>query len=98
MPDASVPILRVRDLARDFDASAPWLDRLLAREPRRTLHAVDGVAFEIARGSTLSLVGESGCGKSTVARLVVGLYTPTRGSIEFDGHDLAGRGGKKGRA
>src|SRR5512141_104016 len=81
-------LLRVRGLARYFDASAPLLDRVLAGEPRRVLRAVDGIDFDIARGETLSLVGESGCGKSTVARLVGGLYAPARGSIEFDGHDL----------
>ncbi len=83
------PLVRVRGLARYFDASAPWLTRVLAREHRRVLRAVDGVDFDIPRGQTMSLVGESGCGKSTVARLVVGLYRPTRGAIEFDGHDMA---------
>ncbi|MEP7205603.1 MAG: oligopeptide/dipeptide ABC transporter ATP-binding protein [Casimicrobiaceae bacterium] len=81
--------MRVRGLTRHFDASPPWLNRVLAGEPRRTVRAVDGVAFDIARGQTLSLVGESGCGKSTVARLVVGLYQPTRGTIEFEGHDVS---------
>src|SRR5579883_3020895 len=83
------PLVRVSDLARYFDASAPLLNRLLARTGRRVLRAVDGVSFEIPRGRTLGLVGESGCGKSTVARLVVGLYRPTRGTIEFDGQDLS---------
>jgi peptide/nickel transport system ATP-binding protein len=55
------------------------------------VQAVDGIDFEIAKGETFSLVGESGCGKSTVARLVVGLYPPTAGRIEFDGNDMAGR-------
>ncbi|MEO5698972.1 MAG: oligopeptide/dipeptide ABC transporter ATP-binding protein [Casimicrobiaceae bacterium] len=81
--------MRVRGLTRHFDASPPWLNRVLAGEPRRTVRAVDGVDFAIARGQTLSLVGESGCGKSTVARLVVGLYQPTRGTIEFEGHDVS---------
>jgi peptide/nickel transport system ATP-binding protein len=61
---------------------------VLEGRPRLTLRAVDGVSFSIARGETFSLVGESGCGKSTVARLIVGLYTPTRGIIRFDGTDL----------
>jgi peptide/nickel transport system ATP-binding protein len=77
----------VEDLARSFDVSAPWLNRVLERKPRQWLHAVDGVSFEIARGQTLGLVGESGCGKSTVARLLVGLYTPSRGRFLFDGQD-----------
>ncbi|HSE76513.1 MAG TPA: oligopeptide/dipeptide ABC transporter ATP-binding protein [Alphaproteobacteria bacterium] len=82
-------ILAARDLARFFDVSRPWLNRLIEGQPRLVLKAVDGVSFAIKRGETLSLVGESGCGKSTVARLIVGLYTPTRGSIVFEGIDLA---------
>ena len=80
-------LVRVRDLARTFDVSPPWLNRVLEGKPKLLLHAVDGVSFDIARGTTLALVGESGCGKSTVARLLVGLYAPTRGHVEFDGHD-----------
>ena len=83
-------LLEVRDLARYFDVSRPWLNRVLERSGRQILKAVDGVSFTINRGETLSLVGESGCGKSTVARLICGLYTPTRGSVRLDGVDLAG--------
>jgi peptide/nickel transport system ATP-binding protein len=64
------------------------LNRVIERTSRQILKAVDGVSFEIKRGETLSLVGESGCGKSTVARLICGLYAPTRGSVIFDGTDL----------
>ena len=83
------PLLEVRDLARTFDVSRPWLNRVIEGGSRQLLKAVDGVSFSIKRGETLSLVGESGCGKSTVARLICGLYTPTRGSVLFDGIDLA---------
>ena len=83
------PLLRVADLARYFDVSPPWLNRVLEGQGRAILKAVDGVNFTIPKGETFSIVGESGCGKSTVARLVVGLYRPTRGSISFEGHDLA---------
>ena len=86
---AERPILVARDLARYFDVSRPWLNRIIEGQPRLILKAVDGVDFAIRRGETLSLVGESGCGKSTVARLVVGLYQPTKGSIIFEGVDLA---------
>jgi peptide/nickel transport system ATP-binding protein len=82
-------LLEVKDLARNFDVSRPWLNRVIEGAPRQILKAVDGVSFTINRGDTLSLVGESGCGKSTVARLICGLYTPTRGHIDFDGVDLA---------
>ena len=83
------PLLQVTDLHKAFDVSRPWLNRVIEGAPRQLLHAVDGVSFTINRGETLSLVGESGCGKSTVARLICGLYGPTRGSIVFDGVDLA---------
>jgi len=83
----SQPLVVAHDLAKTFDVSAPWLNRVIERKPRQMLNAVDGVSFEIERGKTLALVGESGCGKSTVARLLVGLYEPTRGGLTFDGQD-----------
>ncbi|MEO8654751.1 MAG: oligopeptide/dipeptide ABC transporter ATP-binding protein [Ramlibacter sp.] len=83
----SVPLVQAHDLAKIFDVSPPWLNRVIERRPRQLLHAVDGVSFEIRKGQTLALVGESGCGKSTVARLLVGLYKPTRGGLTFDGQD-----------
>ena len=86
---AAPPLLRVEDLRCAFDVSKPFLNRLLEREPRRWLKAVDGVSFEIPRGQTFALVGESGCGKSTVARLIVGLHEPSAGRIVFDGRDVA---------
>jgi len=87
-PETAQALVQAVDLARTFDVSAPWLNRVLERKPRTLLRAVDGVTFSIERGKTLALVGESGCGKSTVARLLVGLYSPTRGSLTFDGHDV----------
>ena len=83
------PLVEVSDLEKSFDVSAPWLNRVVERKPRQFVHAVDGVSFSIERGKTLALVGESGCGKSTVARLLVGLYAPTRGNVRFDGVDTA---------
>jgi peptide/nickel transport system ATP-binding protein len=82
-------LVQVDDLAKTFDVSPPWLNRVVERKPRQFVHAVDGVSFAIERGTTLALVGESGCGKSTVARLLVGLYAATRGRVRFDGHDTA---------
>ncbi|WP_409525674.1 ABC transporter ATP-binding protein [Nitrincola sp. MINF-07-Sa-05] len=81
-------LLSVEDLKCQFDVSKPFLNRVLEREPKRWLKAVDGVSFSIKPGETFALVGESGCGKSTVARLVVGLYDPTDGHIYFDGQDV----------
>jgi peptide/nickel transport system ATP-binding protein len=82
-------LLSLNDLGKAFDVSPPFLNRLFEGQERLLLKAVDGVSIDIPRGSTFSLVGESGCGKSTVARLVVGLYTPSRGHILFDGIDMA---------
>jgi len=78
-------LVEVQDLAKIFDVSSPWLNRVVERQPRRFVHAVDGVSFGIEAGRTLALVGESGCGKSTVARLLVGLHAPSRGQVLFDG-------------
>jgi peptide/nickel transport system ATP-binding protein len=88
MPDADT-ILEVAGLKRHFDVSPPALERMLQGKHRATVKALDGVSFAIKRGETFSLVGESGCGKTTAARCIVGLYRPTAGSIVFDGHDLA---------
>jgi oligopeptide/dipeptide ABC transporter ATP-binding protein len=76
----SRPLLEVRDLAVHFP-------------PRRgsgKVRAVDGVSFELDRGAKLALVGESGSGKSTTAQALVGLHLAARGSLRFDGHELAG--------
>jgi peptide/nickel transport system ATP-binding protein len=82
-------MLELRDAARYFDVSRPWLQRVIAGEGKRLLRAVDGLNLSVPKGTTLSLVGESGCGKSTVARLAVGLYRPSAGQVMFDGRDLA---------
>ncbi|MGG4775759.1 ABC transporter ATP-binding protein [Paenalcaligenes sp. Me52] len=86
---STAPLLEVRDAARWFDVSPSWLERTLYRKPKVMLRAVDGVSFTLNRGETLALVGESGCGKSTVARLLAGLYPLTRGSISFEGAELS---------
>ena len=92
------PLVEVHDAARWFDVSAPWLERVVSRKPRTMLRAVDGVSFSIRKGETLALVGESGCGKSTIARLLVGLYPLTRGTITFDGQPLSDMEGPDGLA
>jgi peptide/nickel transport system ATP-binding protein len=88
MSDSKI-LLEVRDVAREFDVSKPWLNRVIEGQPEQILKAVDGISFTINRGETLSLVGESGCGKSTVARVICGLYKPSRGAVIFDGVDMA---------
>ena len=87
MSDA--PVLEAVGVSHFFDVSRPFLQRVMAREPRRRLRAVDAVSFSIPRGATLALVGESGCGKSTVARLSVGLLAPSEGEVLFEGQPLS---------
>ena len=84
-----IPVLAAEHVTRLFDVSRPWLQRKLAGEERQTLRAVDDISFSIDKGKTLSLVGESGCGKSTVARMAVGLYAPSFGKIRFEGQPLS---------
>jgi len=85
-PDAAaVPLVEVRDLVKQFPIRGGVLQRTIAN-----VQAVDGVSFTIRRGETLGLVGESGCGKTTVGRLLLRLIDPTAGSILFDGVDIAG--------
>jgi len=91
-------LLRMTGVTRVFDVSPPWLNRVLERKGRVILKAVDGVDLTIRRGETLGLVGESGCGKSTVARLIVGLYAPTRGTIAYEGVTIAGEGASRDEA
>jgi len=90
LPADQQPALEVSGLGRTFDVSQPLLQRLVTRTPRRFVKAVDGVNFAIPRGTTFALVGESGCGKSTVARLIAGLDKPTAGSIAFPSAGSAG--------
>ncbi|WP_428483664.1 ABC transporter ATP-binding protein [Rhodopila sp.] len=97
MADAD-SLLRVEDLHHHFDVSRPALERLLQGRERAVLKAVDGISFAIRQGETFALVGESGCGKSTIARLVVGLHRPTSGRIVFGGQDFARLNGRKATA
>ena len=89
MTEQTKPLLSVRDLRTWFTVDAK---EMFAK--RAVLKAVDGVSFDINRGETFGLVGESGCGKTTVGRTVVRLYRPHSGQIIFDGADLAKLEGK----
>ena len=77
------PVLEVQDLVKHFPVQRGVLRRTVGH-----VKAVDGVSFAIAPGETLCLVGESGCGKSTVARLILRLLQPTSGSIRLEGDDV----------
>ncbi len=84
-------VLEVRELVKHFPAGRTGLG---LRAARRWVRAVDGVSFDIAPGETLGLVGESGCGKSTIAKLLLRLEDPTSGQIIFDGTDVGTMKGK----
>jgi peptide/nickel transport system ATP-binding protein len=88
IPSTPPPLLMVQGLSKYFALAVPWLGRIFGRQSPPILKAVDGVSFEIQRGQTFALVGESGCGKSTVARVIVGLHAPTSGEIRFRGKSV----------
>jgi oligopeptide/dipeptide ABC transporter ATP-binding protein len=84
------PLVEVRDLVKHFPIRQGLLQRQVG-----AVRAVDGVTFDVLRGETLGLVGESGCGKSTTARLVLRLMQPTSGSVRFEGEEIANiKGGR----
>ena len=78
-------LVEVRDLVKHF----PVTRGVIFRREIGTVHAVDGISFDVRRGETLGIVGETGCGKSTTARLISRLLEPTSGSIVFDGRDIS---------
>lgn len=87
-------ILDVRDLKMHF----PVTSGLLFQRTVAQIKAVDGVSFQVKRGETLGLVGESGCGKTTTGRCILQLYKPTAGEIYFNGEELSGLSGRQMRA
>jgi len=79
----TAPLLEVRDLAMHYPAGGGW------PQPRRRVHALDGVSFELGAGETVAVVGESGCGKSTLGRCIVRLVEPTAGEVTLEGQALS---------
>ncbi|WP_323776117.1 oligopeptide/dipeptide ABC transporter ATP-binding protein [Leisingera sp.] len=95
MKDAKTdrPLLEIRNLAKQFDLDQGFLETLKFKQGKivretRSVHAVNNVSLNVGRGEALCVVGESGCGKSTVARLVAGLLTPTAGEIHYEGQRI----------
>ncbi len=84
MSDSSETLLEVKNLVKHFPVRGGVLMRTVAE-----VKAVEDVSFSVKRGETLGLVGESGCGKSTVGKLLIRLLDPTSGSIQFEGRDIA---------
>ncbi len=84
-------LLRVEKLVKHF----PIMRGIIIQRQVGAVHAVDGVSFDIYKGETLGLVGESGCGKSTTGRTILQLYRPTSGSVLFEGIDLVKQKGEK---
>jgi peptide/nickel transport system ATP-binding protein/oligopeptide transport system ATP-binding protein len=78
-------LVEVRDLVKHF----PITSGLVFQRQVGAVHAVDGVSFDVIRGETLGIVGETGCGKSTTARLITRLLEPTSGTIQFEGRDIS---------
>jgi oligopeptide/dipeptide ABC transporter ATP-binding protein len=83
-PAAREPLVQVRGLVKHF----PIQRGASFRRTRTEVRAVDGVSFEVGRGETLGIVGETGCGKSTTARLLMRLLDPTAGEVRFEGEDI----------
>ncbi|MFV2008924.1 MULTISPECIES: ABC transporter ATP-binding protein [unclassified Micromonospora] len=86
-------VLETKDLVKHF----PLTQGILFKRQIGAVRAVDGINLQLHRGETLGIVGESGCGKSTLAKLLVGLETPSSGSIMVHGADIAGRSGTEMR-
>lgn len=86
------PLLIVKALTKHFPVRSSMVDTVLRRE-KKSVHAVDGINFSVQKGETLGIVGESGCGKSTTARLVANLIAPDTGGMIFDGDGVAEFGG-----
>ena len=90
------PLMRLNDLRKSYRLRRGMMERL--RGVQRVVTAVDGVSLPIERGSILGLVGESGCGKSTLAQMIVGLLTPSGGTIEWDGNAMTALSGEARRS
>jgi len=90
MNNSSTPLVKTKNLYKRFSISGDVLDQLRFERGRivrkqEFVHAINGVTLDVQRGEALCIVGESGCGKSTVARSIMGLLSPSAGEIHYDG-------------
>ena len=88
MTGPEVPLLEVRDLVKEFPVTA---GAILQRQVA-SVHAVSNVSFTVTAGETFGLVGESGCGKTTIGRVVVALERPNSGTVLLDGQNISALG------
>ena len=88
-PAPPAPLLEVEDLRTDYPVRR-GLTQVVTGQPKRWVHAVDGVSFSLAKGEMMALVGESGCGKTSTVQTILGMVKPAGGAIRLNGTDIAG--------
>ena len=98
MVESGAPFLELRGLTKHFEVPRPVLSRLVSRAPPPVVRAVEDVGLTLAARETLGVVGESGCGKTTLGRMLVGLEVPSAGEIRLRGHLLEGSAHRRPRA
>lgn len=99
MTSSPKPLVEMRGLEKEFDLSGSFLEQISFKGGRfhrkqEAVHAINGVDLQVQKGEALCVVGESGCGKSTIARTVMGLLTPTAGEIYYEGQRIDQLSGK----
>ncbi|HET7324233.1 MAG TPA: ATP-binding cassette domain-containing protein, partial [Halococcus sp.] len=88
MSDGTAPLLRLDDVKVHFEQQQGIFDRFIGKRSARAVKAVDGVSLDIQENDVVALVGESGCGKTTLGKTAIGLQRPTGGTVEYRGQDI----------